>query len=760
MNKVLINKDWRFFKECDGVDSLDITQSIRVNLPHTWNNLDGQDGGSDYYRGKCYYRKKIALTKREDKDYYLEFRGVNAIAEVFVNGTSVAYHEGGFSTFRAKITDALTDGENIIVVSADNSANDRVYPQMADFTFFGGIYRNVYIIETPLVRFDLDHLGSEGVAITPIVNDDGTATVMVDAYLTGDLTGASVVCDIVLGDDVMLSQEVEAAQKTTLTYTIENPVLWHGVQNPVLYTAKLMLKTPNDVDTREIRFGIRTMRADKDGFYLNGQKYPLHGVSRHQDRQDMGWAITEKEHKEDIELIKELGANTIRLAHYQHDQYFYDLCDEYGMVVWAEIPYISSHLPNGDENAISQMKELITQNYNHASIFCWGLSNEITIAGESEGVAGLHHRLNDLCHEMDKTRPTTMANVTMLEPSSPLVSLPDIMSYNHYFGWYVGDVNGNAEWLDDFRANYPDKVIGLSEYGCEAILTWHTSEPKQGDYSEEYQAYYHENMLRIFSERPYLWATHVWNMFDFGVDGRNEGGVAGRNNKGLVTYDRKIKKDSFFIYKAYWTDGETNPFVHITSKRYYYRPEKTTLVKVYSNLPSVTLYVNGKELATQEGEYIFTFEVPLRRFGTTKIKAVSGDCADECELKYVSKPYAGYSLQGDGGAKEVENWFNKDGEFDFKFPEGYFSIKDKLGEIMKTEEGEALVNSLIDKVVKMMTASADGEKKGEVKISKGMIKLVSGMTIERIAGMAGDKVTPELLFEVNEMLNKIEKPAK
>ena len=754
MSRVLINTGWRFFKNCNSIEEMDAIKSIKVNLPHTWNNLDGQDGGNDYFRGKCFYRKKIALTKKENKVYYLEFRGVNAMSEVFVNGVSVAYHEGGFSTFRANITDQLVDGENTIIVSADNSPNDRVYPQMADFTFFGGIYRNVYIIEAPAVRFDLDYLGGEGVKITPIVNEDGSATVTVDSYITGATDGGTVKCDILFDGEVVATAQAPATAKTTLTYTLENPTLWDGVENPALYTAKVTLTTDNDSDERVVRFGVRTMKADKDGFWLNGRKYPLHGVSRHQDRQDMGWAITEKEHKEDIDLIKELGANTIRLAHYQHDQYFYDLCDEYGMVVWAEIPYISSHLANGDENAVSQMKELITQNYNHASIFCWGLSNEITITGESEEMMALHHRLNDLCHDMDKTRPTTMANVTMLDINSPIIDLPDIMSYNHYFGWYMGDVNGNAEWLDDFRAARPDRTIGISEYGCEAILTWHNSDPKQGDYSEEYQAYYHESLLRIFAERPYLWATHVWNMFDFGVDGRNEGGVAGRNNKGLVTYDRKIKKDSFYIYKAYWT---TDPFVHITSKRYYYRAEKTTTVKVYSNCDKVTLYVNGKEFATQEGKYIFTFEVPLKILGATKIKAVSGDVSDEASIKYVRKPYQGYILKSEA---TVDNWFDKNNEFDFKFPEGYFSIKDKLGNIMATEEGEALINSLMDRVVKMMMSGPDSQSKGEVKISKGMMKLASSMTIERIAGLAGDKVTADMLFEVNEMLNKIKKPQK
>jgi beta-galactosidase len=368
MNKVLINNGWRFFKGVQTLEELNTAESIKVNLPHTWNNLDGQDGGSDYFRGKCFYRKKIAITKKENKEYYLEFRGVNAMAEVFVNGTSVAYHEGGFSTFRANVTNELVDGENLIAVSADNSANDRVYPQMADFTFFGGVYRNAYIIEAPRSRFDLDYLGGEGVTITPIVNEDGTATVTVDAYLTN--AEGNLACEILFDGQVVVADAKTAEAKTTFEFTLENPTLWDGVVNPALYTAHLTLTTESDSDERAIRFGVRTMKADKDGFWLNGRLYPLHGVSRHQDRQDMGWAITEKEHKEDIDLIQELGANTIRLAHYQHDQCFDDLCDEYGMVVWAEIPYISSHLANGDEYAVSQMKELITQNYNHSSIFC------------------------------------------------------------------------------------------------------------------------------------------------------------------------------------------------------------------------------------------------------------------------------------------------------------------------------------------------------------------------------------------------------
>lgn len=754
MDRILINKGWLFFKGCESLEGVRTASGVDVDLPHTWNNFDGQDGGSDYYRGKCCYCKELEIEKVAGIDYYLEFRGVNAVAEVYVNGSFMCRHEGGFSTFRVRITDAAVNGKNSIAVFADNSPSDSIYPQMADFTFFGGIYRNVYLIKAPTTRFDLDYLGSEGVAVTPKVNADGSADIEVRAYFTGDLENATATCAISFGEKTVFLGKKSAESQTVFECTVSDPVLWDGLNNPALYKADVSIEAPTGNDSRTVKFGIRTMTADKDGFKLNGKSYPLRGVARHQDRLDMGWAITEAEHKQDIELINEVGANTIRLAHYQHDQYFYDLCDEYGMVVWAEIPYISSHLPNGNANAVSQMKELITQNYNHASIFCWGLSNEITITGESEGVTELHHELNDLCHAMDSTRPTTMAHVSMLDPDSPLVSLSDIMSYNHYFGWYVGDVNGNAEWLDDFRARYPERTIGISEYGCEAVLGLHSSTPKQGDYTEEYQAYYHENLIRIIEERPYLWATHVWNMFDFGVDGRNEGGVQGRNNKGLVTYDRKTKKDSFYVYKAHWSK---EPFVHIASKRYFYRAERVTKVKVYSNADVVTLCVNGKEFARQEGKYVFTFDVPLRRFFATRVVAVSGDLRDEATFKYVRKPYASYILKGE---ESVENWFDKDGKFDFKYPEGYFSIKDKLNSIMATPEGAELIDKLMERVVKEMMSGGDGKSGGEIKISKGMLKMVGGMTIERIAGMIGDKVSAEMIYEVNEMLNKIAKPGK
>ena len=281
------------------------------------------------------------------------------------------------------------------------------------------------------------------------------------------------------------------------------------------------------LDKVKTRFGLRTFFIDAGkGFILNGESYPLRGVSRHQDRWGHGNALLVEHHKEDMELISEMGANTIRLAHYQHDQYFYDLCDEYGMVVWAEIPYISSHMPNARENTISQMKELIIQNYNHPSIVVWGLSNEITMTGgkSSEDLLENHRVLNDLAHELDKTRLTTIAAVTMCDIHDPYIQIPDVVSYNHYFGWYGGDTSMNGPWFDRFHKEFPQIPIGVSEYGCEA-LNWHTSDPQQGDYTEEYQAYYHEELIKQLFTRPYLWATHVWNMFDFAADARNEGGA-------------------------------------------------------------------------------------------------------------------------------------------------------------------------------------------------------------------------------------------
>jgi len=739
-----INSGWKFIQKNVSENEVLTSKAKKVDLPHTWNNEDGQDGGGDYYRGSCWYYKKLGKVKKEENEVvYLEFEGVQSIADVYFNNKLLAHHEGGFSTFRCRIDEYLND-ENIIMVKVDNSANDRIYPQWADFTFFGGIYRDVNLIKTNVSHFDLDYFGSKGVKVTPKLFRKKW-TVEVETYLT-NAQDTEIEYTVVDKNGVVVLTGKE--NNTNFKFEIENPHLWHGVKDPFTYNLTLKLVRDGVVlDNESVCFGLRTYKIDPEkGFFLNGEEYPLRGVSRHQDRLDKGWAISKADHKQDIELIKEVGANTIRLAHYQHDQYFYNLCDEYGMVVWAEIPYISMDLANGHENARNQMKELVYQNYNHPSIVVWGLSNEITMGGETKELIEKHKDLNELVHSIDKTRLTTMAQVSMLDVDSEMNKISDVISYNHYFGWYGGEVSDNAKWFDDFHQKYPKTCFGVSEYGCEAVLKWHTSDPQMGDYSEEYQCYYHHNMLETFATRKYLWATHVWNMFDFAADNRDEGGVKGRNNKGLVTYDRKTKKDSFYLYKAYWSN---EPFIHLASKRYVYRNEEETEVNVYTNQKEVSLYANGKLVETKKGEHVFKFKVKLES-KKTKLVAISGDLKDKSKIVKVEKPYTEYSLDAKTGS--VTNWFDKEGNsLDAAINRDYFSIKDKIKDIMANEEGAKLMNAFIDKMLATLSSE------GGMELPKGAMKMMGGFSIERIAKMLSDKIPAEVVIEINTELQKIKK---
>lgn len=620
-------KNWQF----TGPDG----KTAAVDLPHTWNNIDGQDGGNDYWRGTCIYKTRFAAPAfdKNTQQVWLQFEGVNASAKVTLNGVEVARHDGGYSTFRADVTALLADS-NELIVEADNSKNDRVYPQKADFTFYGGIYRDVSLLVVNRNHIALGYLGGPGVQITPTVNG-ANADIEVKTWMEGDGEVEFSIYDAA-------GAEVLTGKGRDTTVTLERPHLWDGVRDPYLYTCAVRLVLNGEVqDEVRQRFGVRSFSVDpKRGFFLNGRPYPLHGVSRHQDRKGLGNAITREMHDEDMQLIKELGANTIRLAHYQHDQYFYDLCDEAGMVVWAEIPYISEHMPNGRENTISQMKELIVQNYNHACIVCWGVSNEITISTkDNRDMRDNHHVLNDLCHEMDKTRLTTLACYAMCGPFNPVAHITDLVSWNLYLGWYVPGLFLNDLWMEFFHLCYPNRALGFSEYGAEGMPNLHSSHPRRGDHTEEYQAIYHEYMLRCFDRHKWLWATHVWNMYDFAADARDQGGEPGMNHKGLVTFDRKTKKDSFYIYKAWWSD---EPFVHICSKRYTDRTENEIEVKVYSNQKNVTLYVDGERLAEQEGEHIFKFRVKLN--GETKVQAVAGDSIDDAVFRKVDAPNPDYKL--------------------------------------------------------------------------------------------------------------------
>ena len=620
-------KNWQF----TGPDG----KTTAVDLPHTWNNIDGQDGGNDYWRGTCIYKTQFTAPAfdKNTQQVWLQFEGVNASAKVTLNGVEVARHDGGYSTFRADVTALLADS-NELIVEADNSKNDRVYPQKADFTFYGGIYRDVSLLVVNRNHIALGYLGGPGVQITPTVNG-ANADIEVKTWMEGDGEVEFSIYDAA-------GVEVLTGKGRDTTVTLEHPHLWDGVRDPYLYTCAVRLVLNGEVqDEVRQRFGVRSFSVDpKRGFFLNGRPYPLHGVSRHQDRKGLGNAITREMHDEDMQLIKELGANTIRLAHYQHDQYFYDLCDEVGMVVWAEIPYISEHMPNGRANTISQMKELIVQNYNHASIVCWGVSNEITISTKNNrDMRDNHHQLNDLCHEMDKTRLTTLACYAMCGPFNPVAHITDLVSWNLYLGWYVPGLFLNDLWLNFFHLVYPNRALGFSEYGAEGMPNLHSEHPRRGDHTEEYQAKYHEYMLRCFDRHPWMWSTHVWNMFDFAADARDQGGEPGMNHKGLVTFDRKTKKDSFYLYKAWWSD---EAFVHICSKRFTDRTASEIEVKVYSNQKTVALFADGQKIAEQTGEHVFTFKVPLN--GEVKLQAVAGECIDTASFRKVDTPNPGYKL--------------------------------------------------------------------------------------------------------------------
>lgn len=746
MRKVLnINRKWAFTKEWSDIPSEVPKNWNFVNLPHTWNGIDGQDGENDYYRGKCLYVRSLEKEDLPEADrYYIEFRGANSSAELYVDGNKIACHDGGYSTWRADITDYLKNPVSIIAVAVDNSANETVYPQMADFTFYGGLYRDVNIIAVSESHFDLDYYGGPGIMVTPQIRGNN-ASVQVRVFLSN--AGGGDELEFVVKDALsnVVATKTQSASLTEAQIDIENVVLWHGKKNPYLYTAEVLLKREDKIfDNVSTRFGCRTFEIDPErGFILNGEEYPLRGVSRHQDRWGIGNALLPEHHREDIELICELGATTIRLAHYQHDQYFYDLCDEKGLVIWAEIPYISKHMATGRENTISQMKELVTQNYNHPSIVVWGLSNEISMAGSDPDLIENHKILNDLVHEMDSTRKTTIAVVSMCDIHDPYIQIPDVISYNHYFGWYGGDTSMNGPWLDNFHKEFPNIPIGMSEYGCEA-LNWHTSKPTQGDYTEEYQAYYHEELIKQLFTRKYLWATHVWNMFDFGADARNEGGENGQNHKGLVTFDRKYKKDAFYAYKAWLSD---EPFVHICSKRYVDRVEDVTKVTVYSNQQEVELFVNGKSVGKKAApDHFFYFEIENK--GESQIVAVAGDCRDESVIRKTETFNEAYRLREKGA---ILNWF------DITEPEGYFSINDKISDIMSCEGGRKVFEGLFAGIQESMK----GKEHAGFEMNENMMKMMGGFSVLRLSnlmGTAGVKFTKEQLLAINAQLNTVKKP--
>lgn len=752
-NIINLNKDWKFIQKDAGLPNSLPTDWTSVDLPHTWNAVDGHDGNGSFDRGTYWYAKTFATPKQAfgGNRIFVEILAAGQQATVYVNGTEVVYHEGGYSTFRADVTDLCKeDGENLLVVACSNERKESVYPQSADFTFYGGLYRGVNIISVPDAHFDLEYYGGPGIQVTPTSCDCGGAMFDIVTYTKGIDENFTVLYSICDAEGQEVAGGCRPADDTKIKLFVPDAKKWE-IDDPYLYTVTALLQRRNEAfDEVSARVGVRSFSCDPDkGFIINGKETPLRGVSRHQDMLYKGNALSKADHYHDAELIKELGANTIRLAHYQHNQYFYDACDEMGFVVWAEIPFISvmNKDPEAHQNCISQMKELIIQNYNHPSICFWGISNEILIGGISEQLVENHKELNELVKELDPTRLTTIAHVSMTPIESPLHHITDVISYNHYFGWYSGKMEENGPWMDNFHKVHPDLCLGLSEYGCEGIVTYHGPNPACKDYSEEYQALYHEHMAKMLEERPWIWSSHVWNMFDFGCAARDEGGVAGRNNKGLITIDRKTKKDSYYIYKAYWNK---TPMVHICGRRYAQRAGETTEIRVYSNEPMVTLYLNGEKVEEKSAEKVFVFRVALVE-GQNIVVAVAGDVKDSITLEKVDKEPEIYVLpEVNERAEGVANWFSTIGDMDLKapmeFPEGKYNIHCTMEEIAESPEALAVLTEAVKLAMNM-----------KVTPGAGMWDMMKGMTPERIGQMAGNMIPEGFIESLNLKLTKIEK---
>lgn len=761
MRKVYeLNEDWCFIKDFQEEylkEDINLDNFKVVSVPHTWNDVDGSCG-FEFFRGQCVYRRNVELTAAMvNERVFLEFEGVALESDVYFNGTHLGHHAGGFSTFRYEVTELAKEGENLLVVVADNRYNDAVYPLMADFTFYGGIYRNVNVITTNDIHFNLLDNGSHGVFVK-------------QTAVTDEAAHLDITCDIVSKESVPVRlkaeifdaegnlldysyKEVNTNEESVISLDVKNPHLWNGMEDPYLHAVVVSIEYFNGVvDSVEIATGLRYFSFDSEkGFFLNGKHMRLNGVSRHQDRDGKGWAINEEDMLEDALLIKELGANSIRLAHYQHSQFFYDLCDQLGFLIWAEIPFISKASVEDLEgtNAISQMKELIKQNYNHASIYCWGIQNEIQIGGDLDSTYETCSKLNDLVHEMDDTRVSTQANVMMVADDSRWNDLTDIIGYNKYFGWYVGKSEDFA-WIHEFHKKMPHVKLGISEYGVEGILRYHTDEPKCKDYTEEYHAETHEKIWDIFSQADFLWGTYVWNMFDFGANIRNEGGMKGRNNKGLITYDRKIKKDAYFMYQAAWSKEEV---LHICSKRFVNRHNDITNIKVYTNANEVTLYVNGEKVETKANTSVahnkVVFEnVKLSQNTTVEVVSETGK-TDFAKFVLVEEAYEDYILpQKEGEEGSAANWFTM--PEDVEMPEdgevvidpAYFSVEDKLGDLMGNEE---VMENVFKKLMPNMAASS------------AQMAMVAGLPLTQLAQMAPDMFPKQALFMLNSMLQKIKK---
>lgn len=700
-----------------------------VQLPHVWNKDDASQAGC------CVYTASFEMELQPDRQHFLEFQAVAGVCRVVLNGVLLGEHRGGYAAFRFQLDQALTQGANLLTVYADNTRYPDINPLTGDFDNYGGIYRDVQLIETADTHFDLLYHGTCGVMLD--ASADGTLTMTPHIVGGEDVEARYTILD---GGQTVAQLETAAVSGQPQQLKVEHPHLWDGLTDPHCYTLRAQLLRDGALcDRVEVTFGFRSVAISaKEGFSLNGQHLHLNGVAKHQDHQGAGNAPTREQLDEDMAIIRDLGANAVRLSHYQHPQYFYDLCDQEGLVVWAEIPMLA--MPDGNdgvfENAKSQLTELILQNRHHPSICFWGIQNEIAMMGESLEMYDKVEQLNALAKQLDPSRLTTAANLYCVKNNSQLNFIPDCIGYNLYYGWYYGEMTDYAGFIRQFHADNPGVALGFSEYGVDCNLAYHSEHPKRKDYTEEYQALYHETVYPQLTADSGVWSTFVWNLFDFGSSIRDEGGTKGQNCKGLVTWDRQTKKDAFYYYKAQWSK---DPFVHIAGRRFAKRSGAATEVKVYSNCPVVQLTVNGKAYPAQEGQAVFRFQVLLDA-DTLDIQARAGSCTDQITLTRVDQPEPSYIYIDPNPEIDVKNWFTlQQGQEDL-FPEGRFSIMDPIGDILDDPRAYALLEEALP-------AIAHDERSRKYR-SMGLIRTINRMP---------HKPDEDFLKDLNRRLAQIEK---
>lgn len=760
MKRIDLNDNWLFTKEnSEDYIGKEIDKGENVSLPHCFNDIDGQSGDG-MFKGECCYQKKLNIAKEElDKFIFLEIGAAALVSKVYVNGQLAGSSKCGFSMFRVSLNDFLRCGENIVSIMVDNSRHDDVYPLMADFSFYGGIYREVKLIVADALHFDLMDNSRDGIYLTQKSTGNDKFELKINGRLINELAEAKtskvefklldkeekIVFNKSIDLDILKEAEFELIEE------INNPELWQGIENPYLYKFEAELYCEGvPCDKRSIEIGFRTVEITPDkGVFLNGKAIKFNGVSRHQDFAGLGNAVT-KEHMDlDMSIIKEIGANTIRLAHYQHNDYFYSLCDREGILVWAEIPFISVPTTSDKENtnAKEQLERLIKQAYNHSSIYCWGVQNEITIAIENEQIYEMVKQLAVMARGLDSSRFIAQANIHSVANESSLNELTDFVGYNLYYGWYYKEMQDLGTRLDDFHKVRPNVPVMVTEYGVDTNPKLHSYNPTVKDYTEEYQLLFQNNALKTFNERSFVLGGYIWALFDFGSEIRNEGGVKGKNQKGLVTIDRKLKKDSFYLCKAYWSKEH---FVKLAGARFVNRHEELNDIVVISNVYHVKLYVNDEFMSEiNSNEPMKKFEAVKLALGENKIKVEAFDetgntYTDEMILKRVNEADESYILKKAEEKTHVTNWFQK---FDLSnvqevaIKEGYYSTFDTIEELYKDEEAKAIFKKYF----------------GDVAESEQFKVMLGLMTIDSMSKRSRFNIPKELLSVINKELNVIPK---